>query len=78
MSRYPACIDGEARRRKMTRTTYIKWSSANRSDRRIAGIRAGGRNVKTVVIVGALDTKGREFAFVKDLIEQQGARRPGR
>ena len=28
--------------------------------------------MKTVVIVGALDTKGREFAFVKDLIEQQG------
>jgi uncharacterized protein (UPF0261 family) len=27
---------------------------------------------KTVVIVGALDTKGAEFAFVKDLIEQQG------
>ena len=28
--------------------------------------------MKTVVIVGALDTKGREFAFVKDLIEQPG------
>jgi len=28
--------------------------------------------VKTVVIVAALDTKGREFAFVKDLIERQG------
>lgn len=27
---------------------------------------------KTVVIVGALDTKGEEFAFVKDLIEKQG------
>lgn len=27
---------------------------------------------KTVVIVGALDTKGQEFAFVKQLIEQQG------
>ena len=27
---------------------------------------------KTVVIVGALDTKGQEFAFVKDLIEKQG------
>ena len=27
---------------------------------------------KTVVIVGALDTKGQEFAFVKDQIEQQG------
>lgn len=27
---------------------------------------------KTVVIVGALDTKGREFAFVKDLIEKRG------
>lgn len=27
---------------------------------------------KTVVIVGALDTKGEEFAFVKDLIEGQG------
>jgi uncharacterized protein (UPF0261 family) len=27
---------------------------------------------KTVVIVGALDTKGKEFAFVKDLIEQHG------
>ena len=29
---------------------------------------------KTVVIVGALDTKGQEFAFVKDLIEKQGLR----
>jgi uncharacterized protein (UPF0261 family) len=29
---------------------------------------------KTVVIVGALDTKGAEFAFVKELIEQQGLR----
>jgi uncharacterized protein (UPF0261 family) len=27
---------------------------------------------KTVVIVAALDTKGHEFAFVKDLIEKQG------
>jgi uncharacterized protein (UPF0261 family) len=27
---------------------------------------------KTVVIVGSLDTKGEEFAFVKDLIEKQG------
>ena len=27
---------------------------------------------KTVVIVGALDTKGAEFALVKDLIEKQG------
>jgi uncharacterized protein (UPF0261 family) len=27
---------------------------------------------KTVVIVGALDTKGQEFAFVKDLIEKEG------
>jgi uncharacterized protein (UPF0261 family) len=27
---------------------------------------------KTVVLIGALDTKGKEFAFVKDLIEQQG------
>jgi uncharacterized protein (UPF0261 family) len=27
---------------------------------------------KTVVVVAALDTKGREFAFVKDLIEKQG------
>src|SRR5512136_971865 len=27
---------------------------------------------KTVVIVGALDTKGQDFAFVKGLIEQQG------
>ena len=27
---------------------------------------------KTVVIVGALDTKGQEFAFVKHLIEQDG------
>jgi len=27
---------------------------------------------KTVVIVGALDTKGQEFKFVKDLIEAQG------
>jgi len=27
---------------------------------------------KTVVMVGALDTKGKEFAFVKDLIERQG------
>ena len=27
---------------------------------------------KTVVIVGALDTKGKEFRFVKDLIEKEG------
>jgi len=27
---------------------------------------------KTVVIVGSLDTKGEEFAFVKDLIEEEG------
>ncbi len=27
---------------------------------------------KTVVLVGALDTKGQEFAFVKELIEKQG------
>ncbi len=27
---------------------------------------------KTVVLVGALDTKGEEFAFVKELIEKQG------
>jgi uncharacterized protein (UPF0261 family) len=27
---------------------------------------------KTVVLIGALDTKGREFAFVKELIEGQG------
>ncbi|MBP7688646.1 MAG: Tm-1-like ATP-binding domain-containing protein [Thermoflexales bacterium] len=27
---------------------------------------------KTVVLVGALDTKGQEFAFAKDIIEQQG------
>jgi uncharacterized protein (UPF0261 family) len=29
---------------------------------------------KTVVLVGALDTKGQEFAFVKDLIEESGLR----
>lgn len=29
---------------------------------------------KTIVIVGALDTKGQEFAFVKGLIEQPGLR----
>lgn len=29
---------------------------------------------KTVVIVGALDTKGQEFAFIKGLIEQTGLR----
>ena len=28
--------------------------------------------MKTVVIVGALDTKGKEFAYVKDLIEKEG------
>src|SRR5687767_10130215 len=27
---------------------------------------------KTVVLVGALDTKGAEYAFVKELIEEQG------
>jgi len=27
---------------------------------------------KTVVIVGSLDTKGREFAFIRDLIEKEG------
>ena len=26
-------------------------------------------NLKTIVIIGALDTKGTEFAFVKGLIE---------
>ncbi len=30
-------------------------------------------NPKTVVIIGALDTKGTEFAFVKELIESEGA-----
>ena len=29
-------------------------------------------NSKTVVIIGALDTKGAEFAFVKGLIEAEG------
>ncbi len=29
---------------------------------------------KTVVIAGALDTKGAEFALVKELIEKQGLR----
>ena len=29
---------------------------------------------KTVVIVGALDTKGKEFAFVKDLIQKEGVK----
>ena len=29
-------------------------------------------NTKTVVIIGALDTKGAEFAFVKGLIESEG------
>ena len=28
---------------------------------------------KTIAIVGALDTKGDEFAFVKDEIERRGA-----
>ena len=27
---------------------------------------------KTVVIIGALDTKGHEFAFIKDLVEKEG------
>ena len=27
---------------------------------------------KTVVIAGALDTKGREFAFLKELIQAEG------
>ena len=27
---------------------------------------------KTVVITGSLDTKGREFAFLKELIEKEG------
>ena len=27
---------------------------------------------KTVVIVGALDTKGKEFLFVKEMIEKEG------
>ncbi len=27
---------------------------------------------KTVVIAGALDTKGQEFGFVKELIEKEG------
>ena len=27
---------------------------------------------KTVVLVGSLDTKGQEFAFIKELVEQEG------
>jgi len=34
--------------------------------------RVEGKMAKTVVIVGALDTKGKEFAFVKALIEKEG------
>src|SRR5512136_2499234 len=34
--------------------------------------RMEGNVAKTVVIVGALDTKGKEFAFVKALIEKEG------
>ena len=30
---------------------------------------------KTVVLVGALDTKGQDFAFVKERIEASGLRR---
>lgn len=30
--------------------------------------------MKTVVLVGSLDTKGREFAYVKDLLEKRGLR----
>ncbi len=33
--------------------------------------------MKTVVIVGALDTKGKEFAYVKELIEKEGSENPG-
>ncbi len=33
---------------------------------------ASRRMTKTVVVAGALDTKGREFAFVKELIEAHG------
>ena len=33
---------------------------------------SSGRNPKNVVIIGALDTKGMEFAFIKDLIEKEG------
>ena len=32
------------------------------------------KTIKTVVLAGALDTKGREYAFVKNLIEKQGLR----
>ena len=32
------------------------------------------KTIKTVVLAGALDTKGREYAFVKNLIEKQGFR----
>ena len=32
------------------------------------------QTIKTVVLAGALDTKGREYAFVKNLIEKQGLR----
>ena len=32
---------------------------------------SSGRNPKNVVIIGALDTKGMEFAFIKDLIEKE-------
>ena len=33
---------------------------------------SSGPDPKNVVIIGALDTKGTEFAFVKDLIEKEG------
>ena len=33
---------------------------------------SSGQNPKNVVIIGALDTKGMEFAFIKDLIEKEG------
>ena len=32
------------------------------------------KTIKTIVLAGALDTKGREYAFVKNLIEKQGLR----
>jgi uncharacterized protein (UPF0261 family) len=52
----------------MSAPTSLKKSNPNFQTNQISG----GYMSKTVVIVGALDTKGAEFQFVKELIENEG------
>src|SRR4051794_20436368 len=55
----------------MVRRSHV-WIGSDAA--RVRASKGAGTMTKTVVIVGALDTKGAEFAFVKDLIERQGLR----